>query len=64
MDGDSTDGNFGILQKWKGDSHLGWHVSEPDSGIYNAMITGLPMRGESICCSLILVMFLMHLHRI
>ena len=41
VDGASTDGSFSVLDKWKGDSHLGWHVSEPDSGIYNAMNKGV-----------------------
>lgn len=47
VDGASTDGSFDVLQKWKGDSRLGWHVSEADSGIYNAMNKGAShARGE------------------
>ena len=47
VDGASTDGSFDVLQKWKDDSRLGWHVSEPDSGIYNAMNKGAShARGE------------------
>ena len=37
VDGASSDGSFAVLDKWKDDPHLGWHVSEPDTGIYNAM---------------------------
>lgn len=40
VDGASTDGSFAALEKWKNDPHLGWHVSEPDAGIYNAMNKG------------------------
>ncbi len=40
VDGASTDGSFGVLDKWKGNPRLGWHVSEPDKGIYNAMNKG------------------------
>ena len=40
VDGASTDGSFSILDKWKGNPRLGWHVSEPDTGIYNAMNKG------------------------
>lgn len=40
VDGASTDGSFTVLDKWKGNPHLGWHVSEPDTGIYNAMNKG------------------------
>ena len=40
VDGASTDGSFAALQKWKNDCRLGWHVSEPDQGIYNAMNKG------------------------
>lgn len=40
VDGASTDGSFSVLDKWKDSPHLGWHVSEPDTGIYNAMNKG------------------------
>ena len=40
VDGASTDGSFAVLDKWKGNSRLGWHISEPDRGIYNAMNKG------------------------
>ena len=40
VDGASTDGSVGVLDKWKDNPHLGWHVSEPDKGIYNAMNKG------------------------
>ncbi len=40
VDGASTDGSFAVLDKWKDNPHLGWHVSEPDTGIYNAMNKG------------------------
>ena len=40
VDGASTDGSFAALDKWKGNPHLGWHISEPDSGIYDAMNKG------------------------
>lgn len=47
VDGASTDGSFAVLDKWKDDPHLGWHVSEPDKGIYNAMNKGaLHARGD------------------
>ena len=40
VDGASTDGSLTALDKWKGNPHLGWYVSEPDTGIYNAMNKG------------------------
>ena len=40
VDGASTDGSFAVIDKWKDDQRLGWHVSEPDTGIYNAMNKG------------------------
>lgn len=40
VDGASTDGSIAVLDKWKDDKHFGWHVSEPDRGIYNAMNKG------------------------
>jgi glycosyltransferase involved in cell wall biosynthesis len=40
VDGASTDGSFTVLNNWKDNPHLGWHVSEPDKGIYNAMNKG------------------------
>ena len=47
VDGASTDGSVAILDKWKSNPHLGWHVSEPDKGLYNAMNKGAAhARGE------------------
>ena len=40
VDGASTDGSFNAIAPYKGNPHLGWHVSEPDKGIYNAMNKG------------------------
>ncbi len=40
VDGASTDDSLEVLDQWKDDTHLGWHVSEPDTGIYNAMNKG------------------------
>ena len=40
VDGASTDGSFAAVDKWRDNPHLGWAVSEPDKGIYNAMNKG------------------------
>ncbi len=40
VDGASTDGSFTVLDEWKDCPRLGWHVSEPDTGIYSAMNKG------------------------
>ena len=40
VDGASTDGSFDAIAPYKDNPHLGWHVSEPDTGIYNAMNKG------------------------
>ena len=40
VDGASTDGSFAALGRYRGNPRLGWHVSEPDKGIYNAMNKG------------------------
>lgn len=40
VDGASTDGSFAVLDKYRDNPHLGWHVSEPDTGLYNAMNKG------------------------
>ncbi len=40
VDGASTDGSFTVLDTWKNNQHLGWHVSEPEMGIYNAINKG------------------------
>lgn len=40
VDGASSDGSYAVLDKWKDHPRLGWHVSEPDTGIYNAMNKG------------------------
>ncbi len=40
VDGASTDGSFAEIAPFRDDPHLGWCVSEPDSGIYNAMNKG------------------------
>ena len=45
VDGASTDDSIAVLDKWKGNPHLGWHVSEPDTGIYNAMNKGAAHAG-------------------
>ena len=40
VDGASSDGSFAEVDRYRGDPRLGWCVSEPDSGIYNAMNKG------------------------
>ena len=40
VDGASTDGSMAALEPYRGDQHLGWTVSEPDEGIFNAMNKG------------------------
>ena len=40
VDGASSDGSFSEVDRYCGDPRLGWCVSEPDSGIYNAMNKG------------------------
>ena len=40
VDGASTDGSMDALAPYRGDPRLGWTVSEPDKGIYNAMNKG------------------------
>ena len=40
VDGNSTDGSFSEIDRHRTDPHLGWCVSEPDSGIYDAMNKG------------------------
>ena len=40
VDGASTDSSFAVIDKYRDNPHLGWHVSEPDTGIYNAMNKG------------------------
>ena len=40
VDGASSDGSFAEVDRYRGDPHLGWCVSEPDAGIYNAMNKG------------------------
>ena len=40
VDGASTDGGFAEVDRYWGNPRLGWCVSEPDSGIYNAMNKG------------------------
>ncbi len=40
VDGASTDGSFSEVGAYRGNPHLGWCVSESDSGIYNAMNKG------------------------
>lgn len=40
VDGASSDGSFGEIDRYRGNPRLGWCVSELDSGIYNAMNKG------------------------
>ena len=40
VDGASTDGGFAEVDRYRGDPRLGWCVSEPDTGISNAMNKG------------------------
>lgn len=40
VDGASTDGSFAEVDQYRNDPRLGWCVSEPDDGIYNAMNKG------------------------
>jgi glycosyltransferase involved in cell wall biosynthesis len=47
IDGGSTDGTLAIIERYSGS--LAYYVSEPDSGIYNAMNKGLSLaRGDYI----------------
>jgi len=47
VDGASSDGSFAEVDRYRGDPRLGWCVSEPDSGIYNAMNKGAAhVRGD------------------
>lgn len=41
VDGGSTDGSREGILRWKDHPRMGWWVSEPDTGIYNAMNKGL-----------------------
>src|SRR5262245_563720 len=38
IDGGSTDGNLDIIERYQ--SHLAYHVSEPDNGMYDALDKG------------------------
>ena len=40
VDGASTDNSVSKITPYRGSPHLGWCVSEPDTGIYNAMNKG------------------------
>ncbi len=40
VDGDSSDGSFAEVSHYRENPHLGWSVSEPDGGIYDAMNKG------------------------
>ena len=47
VDGASTDGSLDALAPYRGNPRLGWTVSEPDGGIFNAMNKGAAhARGE------------------
>jgi glycosyltransferase involved in cell wall biosynthesis len=49
VDGASTDGSFAEVDRYRGDPRLGWCVSEPDAGIYDAMDKGAAhARGEHL----------------
>ena len=39
IDGNSTDGSVGVIKKYE--SKINFWISEPDSGIYNAMNKGI-----------------------
>ncbi len=41
VDGGSTDGTLGVLERWQG--HISRWISEPDEGLYDAMNKGLSL---------------------